>query len=163
MSLTVAVHHTRTMSAFVGSFSRRASTAGGIAVDRQDGWTVLSIGDHDSLEVPIPESHLSRGTAKSCTFWDEFPPFVPRPAAPFVQEFNRLANQEGWGKKKKRGYLAKALSEEIDFHSDVPRGLNRWRRLCHELGVSGEPESITRCKKVSLVLLLGRPTKKDAL
>jgi hypothetical protein len=151
------------MSAYAGSCSRRASTAGGIELDHQDGWTVLSIGDKDSVEVPMPQGPVSRGTAETCTFWDKFPPFIPRPAAPFVEEFNRLANQEGWGTKRKRRYLAKALSDEIDFHSEVSRGLVRWRRLCHELGVSSELESITRCKKVSLVFLLGRPSKKDAV
>ncbi|KAJ6192061.1 hypothetical protein J3E72DRAFT_204721 [Bipolaris maydis] len=99
--------------------------------------------------LPDGGIELHRQTAsKTCVFWDEFPPFVPNRTKPFKEEFGRLANQEGWGKKTKREYLVKALNAEIDFHSDKTSGLVRWQRLCQELGLSNEPKSKTQCKRI---------------
>lgn len=100
-------------------------------------------------KVLVPENPVRQTASKTCAFWYTFPPFAPNPAAPFQEEFNHLANQEGWSKKEKRMYLVEALNAEINFHSDDKRGLVRYQRLWQELGLSGEPQSNTQCKKVS--------------
>lgn len=108
------------------------------------------------------------GGIKLCPFWNEFLLFSPDPAAPFLDEFRRLANHMKWSKRKKREYLVKALNAEIDFHGDESFGLVRWQRLCQELRIGSEPESselksVTKCKKVSLGTLLKHPDMADAM
>lgn len=145
------------MTTDIANLSRRTSAHGGIELHHQYSRTVLNMSDNDLLKAPASESPVRQAASKTCTFWNEFPTFVPRPTAPFMEEFNRLANQEGWGKKKKRGYLVKALTAEIDFHSDGTKGLVRWQHLCQELGLSSEPESNTKCKKVRLKTFVNYP------
>ncbi|KAL6164261.1 hypothetical protein ACJQWK_09929 [Exserohilum turcicum] len=105
--------------------------------------------DNDLTEVPALGSPIRQAVSKTCAFWYEFPPFVPIPAAPFIDEFNRLADQKGWGKRQRRKYLVKALSAEIDFHGEKTSGLVGWQRLCQELRIETEPmQSNTKCKKI---------------
>lgn len=159
----LAVYHSVNMSTDDGDLPRRASIDGGINLDHPDSWTVISPGSADPLTVSTPNDPIRQVPSKSCAFWNNFLSFVPEPAAPFVDEFNRLAKHRRWRKKEKREYLAKALTAEIDFHSDKSSGLVRWKRLCQEVRVGSEPESITKCKKVSPKTLLNHLGMADAV
>ncbi|KAL6149764.1 hypothetical protein ACJBU6_11298 [Exserohilum turcicum] len=119
-----------------------------IELYNQDSWTVVHMNQNDPVEVPAPECRSSPMTSEASAFWSRFPPFVPRPRAPFLVEFGRLVDQEGWSKTTKRRYLVEALNSEIDFHSDTTSGLARWQRLCNDFELSSKAISNTKCKSV---------------
>jgi hypothetical protein len=82
----------------------------------------------------------------STTNLSRFPDFQSDPTASLVDDFRRLALQEGWSKKSKtykeerRAYLAEVV--EIRFLSvfGVNAGsLQAWQSLCRTIGV---PESV---------------------
>lgn len=101
------------------------------------------------IELPTSEDPADQITAKTCAFWTEFRNFSPDPTAPFLKDFERLAQLESWSKNKKRKNLVKALNSEIDFHGeDKSMELVRWHRLCQEIGVDSKPTSVTACKRV---------------
>jgi hypothetical protein len=134
------------------------SADGGIQLDI---WEVLEMDQNTSQKAPTPKDPITQAAPETCAFWNTFPPFVPNPAASFLNDFNCLADHEGWNKKKKRKYLVKALNAEIDFYSDESNRLVRWQRLCQEVGVGSEPESITKCKKVSQKTLIKHSSMAD--
>ncbi|RYN15574.1 hypothetical protein AA0117_g13160 [Alternaria alternata] len=101
------------------------------------------------IELPTSEDPAGQITAKTCAFWTEFRNFSPDPTAPFLKDFERLAQLESWSKNEKRKNLVKALNSEIDFHKeDKSTELVRWHRLCQEIGVDSKPTSVTGCKRV---------------
>lgn len=132
----------------------RALRDGGIKLHCHASCTIRNT-DNDLTEVPAPGSPIRQAVSKTCAFWYQFSPFVPIPAAPFIDEFNRLADQKGWGKRQRRKYLVEALSAEMDFHGEKASGSVGWQRLCQELRIDTEPmQSNTKCKKVKFQTLI---------
>jgi hypothetical protein len=84
-------------------------------------------------------------------FWSQFSGFVPQPKASFKSEFNRLAKSSGWNAKIKKQRQIEGLKVEFDFHyGTCMTKLDHWQQLCKDVGVKEVPESITKCKKVSI-------------
>ncbi|GAB7347992.1 hypothetical protein MBLNU459_g5490t1 [Dothideomycetes sp. NU459] len=97
-------------------------------------------------------------------FFDEFMHFTRDPTAPILDEFYRLAAQQGWGKKTKKKMRQVCLAEEMtDTFAGLDIGgvavytgsantagsdkLHHWQALCAELCMTHIPGSITQCKK----------------
>jgi hypothetical protein len=90
-------------------------------------------------------------------FWLQFPDFNPNPKAAFLEEFAKLAKQQGWSRTEKCNQRVAAYSAEISFHWNGFTELDSWQALCVEVGVAAGdcvPSSITKCKKVGVFLLL---------
>ncbi|KAI0572066.1 hypothetical protein Alg130_10643 [Pyrenophora tritici-repentis] len=122
------------------------SMGGGIDLgvpEEEHDWTILPMSKIDTVTV-----QRFNAAPKTNAFWLQFPGFATNPAARFLHEFESLASRMAWSKKERHKKLAEALAGEIDFHGDKSSGLVRWQRLCREVGVGSDPESITKCKKV---------------
>ena len=113
-----------------------------------------------SLSIPTPNSTsppLSPiSNPKPPRVFTTHPAFTPDPHAPLIDEFNRLARQSNWSKKDPFRRLMwdwlvreeyQRLVLRVQDGSTGPQ-LSDWQRLCGELGVGGEWESIRKCKKV---------------
>jgi hypothetical protein len=103
----------------------------------------------------------------SATGLARFPDFQSDPTASLVDDFRRLALQEGWAKKSKtykeerRAYLAEAV--EIRFLSQFgvnASSLQAWQSLCRTIGVAESVEggevdltSIRKCQAVRALLI----------
>jgi hypothetical protein len=103
----------------------------------------------------------------SATGLARFPDFQSDPTASLVDDFRRLALQEGWSKKSKtykeerRAYLAEAV--EIRFLSQFgvnASSLQAWQSLCRTIGVAESVEggevdltSIRKCQAVRALLI----------
>lgn len=109
-----------------------------------------------------------------------FPEFQSDPTASLVANFNRLAIQEGWGKKSKtykterRGFLGEAVSIGFVNHfGGNVSSLQAWQSLCQTIGVPetrDEEEvqltSIRACQNVShdfILVAVGNPLKSRLL
>lgn len=93
-------------------------------------------------------SRVASVSSQVCPFWLKFPGFTPNPTAPLLDEIDRLANQQGWSAKTRRKRQAEAVAAEVAFHCDGSSGLERWQKLCKEVGIDKNLKSITQCKKV---------------
>ncbi|KNG52829.1 hypothetical protein TW65_09348 [Stemphylium lycopersici] len=113
----------------------------------QESWTVLDKGGNGPVGVTASRNTTHQATPNLCPFWLEFPRFDPDAEAPFVTEFEKLANLMCWSAKMRQKQLTKALAAEIEFHGGNLSRLERWQSLCSEVGVGSEPASITQCKK----------------
>ena len=89
-------------------------------------------------------------------YFSRFPTFASNSDATLIENFQRLAISESWGKKSKkfkeeRKIYMLALADthlgSIDTGGAAER-LVALQGLCGELGVSPVPTSITQCKKV---------------
>jgi hypothetical protein len=89
------------------------------------------------------------------SYWGSFPDFDHNPSAPVKDEFQRLANLEGWmgnnGNKteKYREEWAKCFQAEFNEHYGDPSSLAGWQTLCREFGLDVIPGSVKKCKHVS--------------
>jgi hypothetical protein len=87
-----------------------------------------------------------------CSYWEQFPGFVPEPKATFKDELARLAKHENWSNNARRKQQVKALTAEIAHHYGTNMNkLDRWQQLCEDVGIDVIPTSITQCKKVRYV------------
>ncbi|KAF7367751.1 hypothetical protein MSAN_00839100 [Mycena sanguinolenta] len=110
------------------------------------------------------------------SYWNAHPNFVHNPAAPLQQEFNRLADQNGWDPDKAQYKREWKRCGQEEFAHHFGRDENRlagWQAMCATVGVKEVPESIKQCKQVlrttwiNIFDLLdakrtGRPVKKHA-
>ena len=96
----------------------------------------------------VPEEGGVILTRDVAPFWLGFPDFDADRTAPFEDQFASLAKQEGWGAKKRRKQLVRAISSEVAFRMDDHGRAEQWKSLCVEVGITGELKSITQCKKV---------------
>ena len=79
-----------------------------------------------------------------------------------TEEFERLAVAQGLSRaSKNHKKLAKYLKAKSNFIADKFEGyfgqdtkLENWQQLCRDLGLQGNFESITKCKKVVYILRL---------
>jgi len=90
-------------------------------------------------------------------FWTEFEPkFIRDPGATVNENFRRLAEQRAWkirGVRYRKEYTRCMRDEFIELYGHDERRLEGWRSLCADVGIEEIPDSITQCKKVSLVNL----------
>ena len=86
-------------------------------------------------------------------FWLQFEGFTPNPKAGLWSEFHRLAQQQNWVPKSLVWFAARedAYLAELESHygNDWSK-LDKWQALCSEVGVTPVPQSITKCKAVSI-------------
>ena len=90
----------------------------------------------------------------STAYFDRFPRYTPDFHNSLDDEFLRLARSQGWSKKRIARERNAFLLAHYDLHlGEVERSksLKDWQALCSELHVSPIPESITQCKKVTLL------------
>ncbi|KAL8851043.1 MAG: hypothetical protein Q9221_004033 [Calogaya cf. arnoldii] len=91
--------------------------------------------------------------SRSTFFFDKYPHFQQDPLAPINDEFERLAQIQGWRKKQTEWRIQRGecLQAEFEFHLgsiEVDGKLAAWRNLCLELGIGlNKLTSITECKK----------------
>jgi hypothetical protein len=82
-------------------------------------------------------------------YWYDFHGFDPNPLVSVSKEFNRLARHMGWGKRERKYRKYEAYESEFNFFFvDEGNSLGTWQRLCDEVGIASQPQSITQCKKV---------------
>ncbi|KAL8680113.1 MAG: hypothetical protein Q9224_006970, partial [Gallowayella concinna] len=86
------------------------------------------------------------------TFFDQYPDFDHDPATPIEEEFQRLAELQGWRKKTTDWKInrGECLQAEFELHLgsiEVSGKLAAWQALCRELDITGDLSSITKCKK----------------
>ena len=89
-------------------------------------------------------------------YFAKFADFTPDPSATVLEEFARLARLRGWkkGGKRYKKERRECLSSEYDLHIGViDQGgkLQQFQALCRELGINDPPDSIRKCKLVSMV------------
>lgn len=87
-------------------------------------------------------------------FFDQYPDFDYDHVSPIEEEFERLADMQGWTKGSREWEIKRnecLLAEfTLQFGSIVINGeLQAWQDLCQELGIRGNLPSKTKCKKVS--------------
>ena len=88
------------------------------------------------------------------SFFDQFPDFVHDPAAPILDEFERLRLHQRWkpGSKNYKKYRYQCLSHEFrSHHGHDHTKLDGWQELCVEVNITPAPASITQCKKVGVM------------
>ncbi|KAF2024028.1 hypothetical protein EK21DRAFT_104951 [Setomelanomma holmii] len=96
---------------------------------------------------PDSSQPLSSSSVVS-SFWLQFKDFTPNPTATFKTEFNRLAQEQNWTSEARYERLPQTLTAEIDFHyGSCLNKLDRWQKLCEDVGVEDIPTSITQCRK----------------
>ncbi|KAL8908426.1 MAG: hypothetical protein Q9207_000845 [Kuettlingeria erythrocarpa] len=84
------------------------------------------------------------------SFFAFYANFRQDPRAPLIDEFRRLAREQGWagaGWKIKR---RECFLSEFELHLgsiEVGNKLDAWQNLCRELNLNGNLRSITQCKK----------------
>jgi hypothetical protein len=111
---------------------------------------------------------------------EHYPDFQSDPTASLVDDFRRLALQEGWSKKSKT-YKEKRrafLSEEVEIRFINMFGMNAsslqaWQSLCRTIGVLESvegvevlPQSIRKCQQVrtsKLHITCGQLTSLDSV
>ncbi|MCJ1266101.1 hypothetical protein MMC22_005983 [Lobaria immixta] len=83
-------------------------------------------------------------------YFAAYPNFIPEPHLPLLENFNRLANAQGWRKKRCHKERQIYLLGQYTIHlGEISTGkLQKWQNLCRELRVDPIPTSITKCKKV---------------
>lgn len=83
-------------------------------------------------------------------YFAAYPNFIPDPNLPLLENFNRLANAQGWRKKRRHEEQQIYLLGQYAIHlGEISTGkLQKWQNLCRELRVDPIPTSITKCKKV---------------
>lgn len=86
-------------------------------------------------------------------YFSRFPGFQQDSQEALLIEFNRLAHDQGWGKRKCAEERKRCLLAQLEFHvGDDSAGqhdqLARLQELCRELRVSPVPTTVTQCKKV---------------
>ncbi|KAL8930763.1 MAG: hypothetical protein Q9208_000304 [Pyrenodesmia sp. 3 TL-2023] len=85
------------------------------------------------------------------SFFALYPGFRQDPGAPLLDEFRRLASEQGWEGtewkiKRRECFLAEF---ELRLGSiEVGNKLAAWQGLCHELRLNDNLPSIKRCKKI---------------
>ena len=91
------------------------------------------------------------------TYFANFPSFDENPRAPILQEFNRLADSQGWPRKtgrlddkptRYRSEKIACLYDQFDMHFDPDHTYENAKRLCAEVGISPIPDTYTRCTEV---------------
>ena len=108
--------------------------------------------DNDFKELYDSNLYSTSVLPSTSEFWLQFQGFNPKPEAPFLKEFDRLAKQQDWNKNEKRRQRVAAFSAEISFHWKNLTVLDSWQALCVEVGAAvGDdvPPSIPKCRKVS--------------
>ncbi|KAI4093383.1 MAG: hypothetical protein LQ344_002971 [Seirophora lacunosa] len=86
------------------------------------------------------------------SFFDQFPNFRQRHNAPILDEFRRLAQQQGWKRRTWQFNVNRreCLQAEYEYQfGSIEAGnkLAAWQGLCAELGLSANIPSIVKCKK----------------
>ena len=112
---------------------------------------------------PHPKS-IVMGNTKQDGYLKSFPNFEEDLQISIVEEFSRLAINQGWGAdtskfKNQRKQYFKAVYEA--YLGSVENGLQdeklkKLQKLCEDLKVSPVPDSITKCKKVRMNNRMGR-------
>jgi hypothetical protein len=77
------------------------------------------------------------------------PGFTPDPEADYDDEFNRLAEHQGWTvdeQKKKRPEFIEA--EFASYYGVNSKSLRNWRKLCRVCCIERIPHNIDDCKEV---------------
>ncbi|CAK5264090.1 unnamed protein product [Mycena citricolor] len=85
------------------------------------------------------------------SYWLCFPDFEHDPFVPLRQEFERLAREEGWGKKSRMFKDQWGLCGIQEFGYQFGKDENRlagWQALCATVGVKKTPDSIAKCKTI---------------
>lgn len=84
-------------------------------------------------------------------YWAPYAPaFTYNPQAGFVSEFTRLARHTGWGKHSAQYRDERTLCYQQETLVAFGDGSNleKWQRLCEEVGIEEIPTSIKECRKV---------------
>lgn len=89
-------------------------------------------------------------------YFAAYPTFTPGPNLPLLENFNRLAEAQGWRKERREEERQAFLLGQYSIHlGSISTGkLQKWQELCGELGVDSIPTSITQCKKVRNLFFL---------
>lgn len=85
------------------------------------------------------------------TYWATYAPaFTYNPQAGFVSELTRLARQMDWDRESARYRTERTLCFQLELLVAFGDGsdLEKWQRLCEEVGIEEIPTSITGCRKV---------------
>lgn len=85
------------------------------------------------------------------SFFASYADFRHDPGAPLIDEFQRLAWEQGWDNTEWKFKRRECLLAEFELHLgsiEVGNKLAPWQSLCQELNLNGNLRSITQCKKV---------------
>jgi len=85
-------------------------------------------------------------------YFARFDNFEEDKDASLLENFKRLAIQEGWSKKEQERRRPDAVDADINVHfgTDMKK-LEIWQKLCEDCGITPSPPSITKCKKVCVM------------
>ena len=120
-------------------------------------FSVMSVNANDVLNISLLRQPNSAAPSVNHIheYFARYPDFDYQQTEPFLREFQRLTRLKQWRGprlEEEREALRSAMVLQFNaMYGKDAKDLRAWKALCDALGVDPIPDSITKCRKVSLL------------